>query len=177
MTLSLYRASIPVYLRGLTVLSALLQKGEDFAAAEKLDPETLLQARLAPDMLPLTGQIQRASDSAKGGTARLSGLAVPSFADDEVTFADLQARIAKTIAFLETVSADSIDGSTVTEVNLKFGRKSATFVPTDFLFNFSLPNFYFHVTTAYAILRHKGVAVGKMDFLGSLPLVDNEPAA
>jgi len=124
-------------------------------------------ARLAPDMLTLAGQIQRASDSAKGAAARLAGIENPSFADDETTFADLQERIVKTRRFLEGVSAEQIDGSAARSIELNLGTK-VTFRGDDYLLNFALPNFYFHVTTAYDILRHSGVPVGKMDYLGKV---------
>jgi hypothetical protein len=165
MSLSMYRASIPVLTRALNNLSAILEKASAHAAAGNIDPAELVGARLAPDMYTLAGQIQRASDSAKGAAARLAGIENPSFADDETTFADLQERIVKTRRFLESVSAEQIDGSATRTIELNLGTK-VTFRGDDYLLNFALPNFYFHVTTAYDILRHSGVPVGKMDYLG-----------
>jgi len=167
MSISMYRASIPVLVRSLNNLSAILEKGSAHAAAGNIDPAELVGARLAPDMLTLAGQIQRASDSAKGAAARLAGIENPSFADDETTFADLQERIVKTRRFLEGVSAEQIDGSAARSIELNLGTK-VTFRGDDYLLNFALPNFYFHVTTAYDILRHSGVPVGKMDYLGKV---------
>ena len=165
MSVSMYRASIPVLTRSLNNLSAILEKASAHAAAGNIDPAGLVNARLAPDMLTLAGQIQRASDSAKGAAARLAGIENPSFADDETTFADLQERIVKTRRFLESVSAEQIDGSATRTIEINLGAKM-TFRGDDYLLNFALPNFYFHVTTAYDILRHNGVPVGKMDYLG-----------
>ena len=166
MSVSMYRASIPVLTRSLNNLSAILEKASAHAAAGNIDPAGLVNARLAPDMLTLAGQIQRASDSAKGAAARLAGIENPSFADDETTFADLQERIVKTRRFLESVSAEQIDGSATRTIELNLGTK-VIFRGDDYLLNFALPNFYFHVTTAYDILRHSGVPVGKMDYLGT----------
>jgi hypothetical protein len=159
MSLSMYQASIPPLLRGLTVLSAVLQKGEAQAA-------TLVDARLAPDMLTLVGQVQRASDTSKGCGARLAGIEAPSMADNEKTFADLQARIAKTADFLKSLKAEQIDGSEDKAIALKAGERAFNLTGRTYLFSFVLPNFYFHVTTAYAILRNNGVPLGKMDYLG-----------
>ena len=171
MAVSLYRASVPVYIRGLTNLAGLLDKAEEFLAANGGTADDLIQARLAPDMHPLARQIQSVSDTAKGGGARLSGTEIPSFADDETTFAELRERIAKTIRFLEGISQANIDETGPSSITLKFGPRQAEFTPEDFLFTFSLPNFFFHVTTAYAILRHKGVPLGKMTYLGPFPSV------
>jgi uncharacterized protein len=166
MTLSMYEASIPVLDRGLANLAAVLKKGLAFAEERKIDPAVLIAARLAPDMRPLSSQIQIASDAAKGAAARLAGVAVPSFADTETTFAELEERIAKTRAFLKTVGPAQIDGSEQRSIALKFGPREVTFTGQDYLFGFVLPNFYFHVTTAYDILRHNGAPLGKMDYLG-----------
>ncbi len=168
MTISMYQASVPVLLRQLGTLSAILTKGEAHAAAKGIDPGAMLAASLAPDMLPLTRQVQIASDGAKGGAARLAGIDAPSFADNEVTFADLQARIAKTVAFLKTVTPAQIDGSEERAIVLKAGPREFNFTGQDFLFHFVLPNFFFHVTTAYGLLRHQGVEIGKMDYLGGV---------
>jgi uncharacterized protein len=161
MSISMYRASIPVFIRALTNLSAILKKGEAHAGST-----SFIDARLAPDMLTLAGQVQRASDAAKAGAARLAGIDNPSFPDTEKTFAELQARIKKTVDFLQGVKAAQIDGSEQKTIEMKAGGRELKFTGLDYLLGFALPNFYFHVTTAYAILRHKGVQIGKMDYLG-----------
>lgn len=172
MTISMYQASIPVFIHGLQNLSAILAKGEAYAAAKKIDPSIFINARLAPDMFPLARQIQIASDSVKGCGARLAGVEVPSFPDTETTFAELQARIAKTIAFLQTLKPQQIDGSEDRTINLKVGPRELSFKGQDYLTHFVLPNLYFHSTVTYAILRHNGVDLGKQDYLegGSKPL-------
>ena len=167
MTISMYQVLVPVLLRQFGTLSAVLTKAEAHAKATGIDPATLVSARLAPDMLPLSGQIQIASDSAKGAVARLSGVDAPSFADTEVSFADLYARIAKTIAFIDSVPADKIDGTEERHIELKAGPRTFEFSGQEFLLHFVLPNFLFHCTVAYAILRHNGVEIGKMDYLGA----------
>lgn len=159
MPLSMSQASVPHFLRGFGQLTVILKKGE------AVDPG-LISARLAPDMLPLSGQVQRASDTAKGCVARLSGADNPGFADDEKSFADLYARIEKTVDFIKSVPASRIDGSETRQVELKAGGKIFEFTGLDYLQRHAIPNFYFHITTAYAILRHEGVAIGKRDFLG-----------
>lgn len=166
MSLSMYSASIPVLVRMLGNLSAILHKAEAYAAERKIEPSVLLNARLAPDMLPLVSQVQIASDNAKGCAARLACLDIPSYADTESSFAELQARIAKTQAFLGSVTAAQVDGSEGKSITLNFPGMELKFSGQDYLLNFVLPNFYFHVTTAYAILRHNGLDIGKMDFLG-----------
>lgn len=166
MPTALYDLTVPVFLRGLRNLDALLAKGEDFAAAQGLDPQTLIEARLAPDMYPLPGQIQRASDTAKFAAVRLGGVENASFADDEQSFADLHARIAKTVDFLKAVPREAIDGKEGAEVILRTGGGERRFTGIDYVLGFALPNFFFHVTTAYGILRHKGVPLGKRDYLG-----------
>ena len=160
MSLSMYQMSIPLLVRGLRNLSGILKKG-----AAHADGEALVEARLAPDMLTLAGQIQRASDTAKGAAARLAGIDNPSMADEEKTFADLEARIAKTIAFLKSVKPEQIDGSESRDIVLKAGKEEFKFTGANYLTSFVLPNFYFHVTTAYDILRHRGVPLGKTDYL------------
>jgi len=167
MSLSMYQASTPVFIRGLKNLSAILDKAAAYAEAKKIDPSVLLNARLAPDMFALTRQVQIATDGAKGCAARLAGIEIPSFEDNESTFAEVQARIAKTIAFLQTVDASQIDGSEARAVTLKVRGKEITFQGQPYLLSFVLPNFYFHLTTAYNILRHNGLEIGKMDYLGS----------
>ena len=162
MPLSMYQASIPVLMRGLKNLSAVLRKGEAHPGGA-----ALVEARLAPDMYTLVGQIQRASDTSKGCAARLAGIAPPSFPDEEKTFADLQARIDKTIAFLQSVKPAQIDGSENKPIEFKAGPTTLKFTGESYLLGFVLPNFFFHATTAYDILRHKGVALGKLDYLGA----------
>ena len=162
MSFSIHQASAPVIVRALTNLSAMMDK----ALAAGLDEATLLQARLAPDMHPFPRQIQMASDGAKGGIARLAGVEAPAMPDTEATFAELKARIAKTIAFVQSVDASAFDGSEDREIVLTFPGVSMTFTGADFLTGFMLPNFYFHITTAYALLRANGAPIGKMDFLG-----------
>lgn len=166
MALSLSKASVPAFVRGLKVLSDLLKKGEEHAAQAGIPPETLLGARLAEDMLPLSAQIQRASDASKFAVQRLSGGDAPKFADDETSFAQLQQRIANTIAYLEGVDGAQVDAGEDREVSLKFGSFGATFSGESYLLTFALPNFYFHVVTAYDILRNQGVKIGKLDYLG-----------
>lgn len=164
MPLSMYQSSIPLLVRGLTNLSAVLKKGEAHG-----DGAALVEARLFPDMFTLAGQVQRASDTAKGCAARLAGIDNPSFPDTETTFAQLQERIAKTVDFLQGVKPGQIDGTEDKPIELKAGPTTINFTGTSYLLGFVLPNFYFHVTTAYDILRHKGVGLGKMDYLGSVP--------
>ena len=166
MSLTLYQASIPVFIRMLGNLSAILDKAAAHAEAKKIDPAVFINARLAPDMYPLSRQIQIATDRVKGCAARLAGVEVPSYPDNEATFPDLQARIAKTVAFLHSVSAEQINGSEEREVTLKMRDKDIHLLGQPYLLNFALPNFYFHVTAAYAILRHNGVEIGKMDYAG-----------
>ncbi len=166
MPLSMYQASVPMFTRMLNNLDAILTKAEADAEARKIDPSVFVNARLAPDMHPLARQIQIATDGVKGGGARLAGVEIPSFPDTETTFAELHERIAKTAAFLATLTAEQIDPSVDKTVTLKLGPNEMTFPGPVYLFNFVIPNFFFHMTAAYAILRHNGVDVGKMDFLG-----------
>jgi hypothetical protein len=160
MSISLYRASIPVFIRGFGSLAAILKKGEAHPGSA-----AFIEARLAPDMFTLAGQVQRASDTAKLGAARLGGFEAPSFPDTEKTFAELQARVQKTVDFLKDVKPAQIDGNENREIKLKARDRELTFNGVDYVFNFALPNFFFHVTTAYDILRGKGVEIGKMDYL------------
>jgi hypothetical protein len=164
MSLSMHRASVPVFVRALKVLATLLEKGE--AHAKGLDPDTLVAARLTDDMLPLSGQVQRASDASKGAVSRLTGVEAPAMPDEEVSFADLQKRVADTLAYIQSVDAAAFDGSDDRTVELKLPGGTLTFTGEDYLFGFALPNFFFHVVTAYDILRHKGVQIGKLDYLG-----------
>lgn len=166
MALSLYDISIPVFIRGLGQLSHLLDKGLAHAQASGIDPATLVDARLAPDMLTLAGQIQRASDASKLGAARLAAITAPSFPDTEKTWDELQARIAKTIDFLNSVDRTRIDGFEERSVSMKVGGNELEFTSQRYLLQFALPNFFFHVTTAYDVLRHSGVPIGKRDYLG-----------
>jgi hypothetical protein len=164
----MYQASVPVFARMLENLSTVLAKGAAHAEARKIDPAIFINARLAPDMFPLSRQVQIASDAAKGCIARLAGAEVPSYADTESTFPELHERVAKTIAFVNSFAAPQIDGSEERTVTLKLRGEETKFRGQDFLFRLALPNFFFHVTTAYAILRHNGVEVGKTDYLGKL---------
>lgn len=166
MSLSMYDASLAQFIRMLGNLSAILNKAEAYAAERKIEPSVLLNARLAPDMLPLISQVQIASDSVKGCAARLAGIDIPSYADNESSFAELQTRIAKTQAFLGSVTAVQLEGSEGKSITLNFPGLELQFTGQEYLLHFVLPNVYFHLTTAYAILRHNGLAIGKMDFLG-----------
>jgi hypothetical protein len=165
--ISMHRASVPVLARALRNLAAVLRKAEAHATERNLDPSVLLNYRLAPDMFPLTRQVQIASDTAKGCVARLAGVEVPSYPDDETTFAQLQARIERTTAFIESFEPAQIDGSEEKPVTLKMRTGDINFQGLPYLFEFVLPNVYFHCTAAYAILRHCGVNLGKKDFLGA----------
>ncbi|MGZ4978009.1 MAG: DUF1993 domain-containing protein [Methylobacter sp.] len=166
MSLTMYQASIPVFLRMLGNLSAILDKAAAHAEAKKIDPSIFINARLAPDMFPLSRQVQIATDMDKGCAARLAGIEVPSYEDNEATFAELQARIDKTKTFIQSVSASQIDGSEERQVTLKFGSRELGFLGQAYLLDFVLPNFYFHITTTYSILRHNGVEIGKKDYTG-----------
>ena len=166
MTLSMHQASVSVFARQLTSLSGLLTKGAAFADEQQIDPSTLIEARLAPDMHPLARQVQIASDAAKGGCARLAGIDIPSYPDDETSFDTLQQRIAKTIAFIEGIAPEAFDGAETKTVAFKAGPYDLSFTGAQFLQNFALPNLFFHVSMTYAILRQNGVPLGKIDFLG-----------
>jgi uncharacterized protein len=166
MALSLYDFTVPVLQRSLKALDAVLTKAEADAEARKIDPAVFLQSRLAPDMFPLLKQVQLASDFAKGTAARLAGVEPPSFPDDEQTFADLHARIAKTLDVLDGLDRAAFDGAETREVSMKVRGETRTFQPLVFLTQVGLPNFFFHAATAYDILRHNGVALGKRDFIG-----------
>ncbi|MCP3104563.1 DUF1993 domain-containing protein [Myxococcus sp. K15C18031901] len=166
MSLSMHQASIPVFVRAFGVLSRLLDKAVEHARAHGQDPNELLTARLAPDMFTLVGQVQRASDTAKATAERLSGVPAPSMPDTEASFPELQERIAKTVAYLESVDPARFEGSEQRTIELPLRDFKPVFRGDGYLFTFALPNFYFHVTTAYGILRHKGVQIGKRDFLG-----------
>lgn len=165
MALSLYDASIPVYLQMMRNLSAILDKAEAHAKANGADVADYLQARLTADMHPLSRQIQMVSDAAKGGAARLAGVAAPSMPDTETTWAELKERLQKTIDFVASIKPEQVEGDENRTVELPLPGRTMTFTAKDFLFNFGLPNFLFHVTTAYGLLRQQGVPLGKMDFL------------
>jgi len=169
MEMSMYRASVPVFINSLRRLSAILKKGAAHAKANDIDPSVLVQSRLRPDMFTLAQQVQVASDTAKGAGARLAGLEPPSYPDTEQTFAELIDRVNKTIAYLRTLKPRQIDGSEDREIVLRFPSITLEFEGANYLMGFAVPNFYFHVTTAYNILRHNGVEVGKLDFLGEPP--------
>ena len=168
MPLSFYDASIPLLVRGLHNLSAVLAKAKAHADARAIEPSVLIGSRLAPDMFPLSRQVQIATDTAKGCAARLGGVEIPSFEDTESTFEELQERIAKTLAFIETIPARQLEDASQREIQLKLRGRDVTFTAQAYLFTFVLPNFYFHITTAYGILRHNGVELGKADYLGNL---------
>ena len=168
MSISMYDVSIPILTRGLTNLTAVLDKAAAHAAAKKFDPVVLAQARLFPDMFPLVRQVQVACDTAKGAAARLAGIEVPKHEDTEVTFADLKSRIAKTTDFLKTVGAAQLKDAESRNIEIKFPNGSWKFTGLAYLNDFVLPNFYFHFSMVYALLRKNGIDVGKMDFLGAI---------
>ncbi|MEQ1670195.1 MAG: DUF1993 domain-containing protein [Hyphomicrobium sp.] len=165
MTLSMYQASVPAFQKHLHALDGLLDKAASYAAAKKIDAGVLLASRLYPDMYELTRQVQAATDFAKAASTRLSGATVPSFADTETTIPELKARIAKTLALLDAIKPEQMTGSEDSVFTLKVGPNDMTFKGSDYLLHFALPNFYFHCATAYAILRHNGVEIGKRDFM------------
>lgn len=169
MTISMYKASVPVFIHELNNLKSLLKKGEEFTQAKKIAPEVMLNSRLAVDMLPLTKQIHFATDSAKGAAARLAGVDVPKFEDDEQTFAEFYTRIDKTVDFLKSIKPEQIDGSEERTVVMKLPSEEIRFTGINYLMFFVHPNIAFHVTTAYNILRHNGVDIGKRDYLGPIP--------
>jgi hypothetical protein len=166
MSLSLHEASIGLMVPMLKNLSNLLEKGAQHVAEKGGDPQTLIESRLAPDMLPFKAQIFIATDTAKGCAARLAGVEVPSFPDIETTIPELRARIDKTVAFLESVDAGAVSAADDKPVQLKFPNATLDFTGKSYVTSFALPNFYFHVTTAYALLRSYGVSIGKRDYLG-----------
>ena len=165
MALSMYQASVPVFVRMLTSLKAILDKAEAHAKDTGHDVADYVSARLAPDMASLTGQIQMATDAAKLGAARLAGVTAPSFPDVETTYAELKERVAKTIAYVESLKPEDVSDDEARTIEMQFPGRTMQFTARDFLLNFSLPNFLFHVTTAYGLLRGKGVPIGKMDYL------------
>ena len=165
MPISMYQASVPVFRQGLETLTHILRMGEDHARASGIDPASFVDARLAPDMLTLAGQVQRASDTSKLSIERLSGVPAPKMEDTEKSFDDLQTRIRKTTAYLDTVTEAQLAGAEDKRIELKLRDYNPVFTGASYLFGFGLPNFYFHVTTAYDILRNRGVALSKRDFL------------
>jgi hypothetical protein len=171
MPFSMSSSSIPVFEIALAALSGVLDKAAAFAEARKIDPSVLLQSRLFPDMFPLVRQIQVASDLAKNGVSRLAGVEFPAYEDNETTIAQLKDRIAKTVAYLKSIDPKKIDGSGDREMAFPLGpANKGRMNGADYLNHFVLPNFYFHITAAYAILRHSGVDIGKRDFLGAIPI-------
>ncbi len=165
---SLYETTVPLFIHSLQSMSAFLGKGKAFADETGMAHSELLEAKLYEDMFPLPYQVQRASDAAKFTVVRLGKLEAPAMEDTETTFAELQDRIAATIGFLKTVPADALDGRETVEIEIKTPNRTFSFSGTDYVTKFALPNFFFHATTTYALLRMKGVPVGKIDFLGGV---------
>jgi hypothetical protein len=171
MSLSMSQASLPAFEIGLNALSAVLAKAETYAVTKKIDPSVLLNSRLYPDMFALTRQVQVAADQAKNGSSRLAGVEAPRYEDNETTMEQLRARLAKTVAYLKTLDRKAIDASADRQITFPLGPTiKGQMKGGDYLNHFMLPNFYFHLTAAYAILRHCGVDIGKPDFLGAIPL-------
>ncbi|MFI4960365.1 MAG: DUF1993 family protein [Hyphomicrobiales bacterium] len=170
MPFSMSQASIPVFEIGLNALAAVLDKAAAYAAAKKVDPAVLLGWRLAPDMFALARQVQVACDQAKNGATRLAGAEPPKFEDTETSLEQLKQRIAKTLAYIKGLDAKAIDASADREITFPLGPNKGQMKGGDFLNHFVLPNFYFHLTAAYAIVRHCGVELGKRDFLGTIPI-------
>lgn len=171
MSFSMSMSSIPTFEIGLSALSGVLDKAAAYAAAKKIDPSVLLQSRLSPDMFPLVRQVQIASDQAKNGTSRLAGVEPPRHEDNETTIDELKDRLARTLAYLKSIDPKKIDGSADHDITFPLGPTNKGHMNgADYLNHFVLPNFYFHMTAAYAILRHCGVDVGKRDFLGAIPM-------
>jgi uncharacterized protein len=166
MSISMYQASAPVFDKMLGNLGAILGKAATWAEGRKIDPVVLLNARLAPDMFAFTRQVQIACDFAKGTCARLAGLEAPKYEDNEASFTELQARIARTRQYISTIKAAQVDGSEERAIKFKAGTRELDFKGQAYLTNFALPNFYFHYTMAYAILRHNGLELTKPDFIG-----------
>ncbi|KJH76042.1 MULTISPECIES: DUF1993 family protein [Pseudomonas] len=168
MTISLYDASIPVFTQMLTALSDVLKKAEAHASAKNIDPNALLQARLFPDMFPLVRQVQIAVDFAKGVSSRLAEIEVPKYEDTETTFAELQALLTKVLGYIGEIKPEQINGQEGIEIVTRPGTpKEKRFTGQAYLLTYGLPQFFFHVTTAYALLRHNGVEVGKRDYMGA----------
>ena len=171
MPFTMSQASLPAFQIGLTALSGVLDKAAAYAAAKKVDPSVLLSYRLAPDMFALVRQVQVTADQAKNGAARLAGVEPPKFEDNETGIDQLKERLAKTVAFLKTLDAKAIDASAEREITFPLGQNTkGQMKGADYLDHYVLPNFYFHLTAAYAIARHCGVEIGKRDFLGAIPI-------
>jgi uncharacterized protein len=170
MPYSMSQAALPTFEIGLNALSGVLDKAAAFTAAKKVDPAVLLAWRLAPDMFALARQVQVACDQAKNGAARLAGTEAPKFEDNETTLEQLKERIAKTVAYIKALDAKAIDASADREITFPLGSAKGQMMGGDYLNHFVLPNFYFHLTAAYAIVRHCGVEIGKRDFLGGIPI-------
>jgi uncharacterized protein len=168
MSVSMYDVSIPIFTLTLSNLSAILDKASSHAEAKKVDPKVVSQTRLIVDMLPLSAQIQIACDTAKGAAARLAGVEVPKHEDTEATLAELKGRVAKTLDFIKTIKPEQLQGAETREIVLQFPQTTLKFNGLNYLTNFVLPNFFFHVTMAYALLRKNGVDLGKRDFLGPI---------
>lgn len=166
--LSTYAATIPPLKRALGNLASILEKGQEFADTKKIEHQVLLNARLFADMYPLTRQVQIATDMSKGAGARLAAIEIPTYEDNETSFAELQARIARTIAFLDSIKPEQLEGAAAREITISIRKTELKFSGQDYLLKWVMPNVYFHVTTAYNILRHNGVSLGKQDFLGHL---------
>jgi len=169
MSISMYKASVPVFTQFLCALSAVLDKAATFAETKKIDATVLTAMRLAPDMHPLAWQIRSATNHAARACAMLAGVALPELGDNQATISDLKERIAKTVDFVKNIKAEQLDGQEDRDIVLKFGANEFNFTGLSFLLNFSLPNFYFHAATSYDILRHAGVDIGKRDFMGTPP--------
>jgi hypothetical protein len=168
MSVSLYDVSVPVFIRSLSNLATILDKAAQHGETKKVDPKVFPATRLIADMLPLTSQIQIACDTAKGAAARLAGVEPPKHADTETTLDELKARVAWTLDFIQTVKREQFQGAETREIVLQFPSRTLKFTGLDYVTKFVLPNFFFHVTTAYALLRKNGVEIGKMDFLGNI---------
>lgn len=168
MSVSLYDVSVPIFTLGLTNLSAILDKASSFADGKKVDPKAIPAARLIVDMLPLSAQIQIACDTAKGAAARLAGVEAPKHADSETTIPELKARVESTLAFIKTIKPEQLVGAETREIVLQFPQSTLKFNGLNYVTNFALPNFFFHMTMAYALLRKNGVNLGKRDFLGAI---------
>ena len=166
MPISMYDLTVPVFTKMIPSVQHVLKKAEADAEARNIDPQVFLQARLAPDMLNLIRQVQICSDQVKGSLSRLSGGEIPSWPDDETSFADLHARLEKALAYAKSFEPEQLEGAETRTIEIKFPQASFTFIGLEYLTQFVLPNFYFHMTTAYDILRHNGVQIGKRDFLG-----------
>lgn len=169
MSFSMYSASVPVFRQILNSLTGILDKAERHVEATRIDPNALLQYRLFPDMLPFTRQIQIATDFAKGAGARLAGQDVPAYEDTEKTFAELKLRIKRTLAFLDSLPRHEIEHGAERAITTGSGDKTRHFTGQNYLLHYALPHFYFHATTAYDILRHNGIDIGKKDFIGVIP--------